>query len=34
MGVEEVRVEILSEIVTVSVKVPSTVEAAALCKMA
>ena len=26
--------EILSEMVTVSVKVPSTVEAAALCKMA
>ncbi len=34
MGVEEVRVAILSAIETVSSKVPSTIEAAALCKMA
>jgi phosphate acetyltransferase len=34
MGVAEVRVAILSAIETVSAKVPSTIEAAALCKMA
>ena len=34
MGVPEVRVAILSAMETVSSKVPSTVEAAALCKMA
>ena len=34
MGVPEVRVAILSAMETVNVKVPSTVEAAALCKMA
>jgi phosphate acetyltransferase len=34
MGVEEVRVAILSAMETVNPKVPSTVEAAALCKMA
>jgi phosphate acetyltransferase len=34
MGVEEVRVAILSAMETVNSKVPSTIEAAALCKMA
>jgi len=34
MGVSEVRVAILSAMETVSSKVPSTIEAAALCKMA
>ena len=34
MGVPEVRVAILSAMETVNAKVPSTVEAAALCKMA
>ena len=34
MGVAEVRVAILSAMETVTAKVPSTVEAAALCKMA
>jgi phosphate acetyltransferase len=34
MGAEEVRVAILSAMETVSAKVPSTIEAAALCKMA
>jgi phosphate acetyltransferase len=34
MGVQEVRVAILSAMETVSAKVPSTIEAAALCKMA
>ena len=34
MGVAEVRVAILSAMETVNVKVPSTIEAAALCKMA
>src|SRR6201995_1734352 len=34
MGLEEVRVAILSAMETVSAKVPSTIEAAALCKMA
>jgi phosphate acetyltransferase len=34
MGVEEVRVAILSAMESVNPKVPSTVEAAALCKMA
>ena len=34
MGVPEVRVAILSAMETVSAKVPSTIEAAALCKMA
>jgi phosphate acetyltransferase len=34
MGVEEVRVAILSAMETVNPKVPSTLEAAALCKMA
>ena len=34
LGVEEVRVAILSAMETVSSKVPSTIEAAALCKMA
>ena len=34
MGVDEVRVAILSAMETVTSKVPSTVEAAALCKMA
>jgi phosphate acetyltransferase len=34
LGVEEVRVAILSAMETVNPKVPSTVEAAALCKMA
>ena len=34
LGVPEVRVAVLSAIETVSAKVPSTVEAAALCKMA
>src|SRR4029450_7130618 len=34
MGVEEVRVAILSAMETVNPDVPSTVEAAALCKMA
>ncbi len=34
MGVTEVRVAILSALETVTVKVPSTIEAAALCKMA
>ncbi len=34
LGVAEVRVAILSAIETVSSKVPSTIEAAALCKMA
>jgi phosphate acetyltransferase len=34
MGVEEVRVAILSAMETVTAKVPSTIEAAALCKMA
>jgi phosphate acetyltransferase len=34
MGVEEVRVAILSAMETINPKVPSTVEAAALCKMA
>ena len=33
MGVEEVRVAILSAMETVNPKVPSTIEAAALCKM-
>jgi phosphate acetyltransferase len=34
MGVSEVRVAILSAMETVNAKVPSTIEAAALCKMA
>jgi phosphate acetyltransferase len=34
MGVQEVRVAILSAMETVNAKVPSTIEAAALCKMA
>jgi len=34
MGVEEVRVAILSAMETINPKVPSTIEAAALCKMA
>ena len=34
MGLDEVRVAILSAMETVTAKVPSTVEAAALCKMA
>src|SRR5271166_4201949 len=34
MGVEEVRVALLSAMETVTMKVPSTIEAAALCKMA
>ena len=34
LGVDEVRVAILSAMETVNAKVPSTVEAAALCKMA
>jgi phosphate acetyltransferase len=34
MGVPQVRVAILSAMETVSAKVPSTIEAAALCKMA
>ena len=34
MGVTEVRVAILSAMETVNAKVPSTIEAAALCKMA
>jgi phosphate acetyltransferase len=34
MGIAEVRVAILSAMETVSAKVPSTIEAAALCKMA
>ena len=34
MGVREVRVAILSAMETVTAKVPSTIEAAALCKMA
>ncbi|MDI9847538.1 phosphate acetyltransferase [Rhodoblastus sp. 17X3] len=34
LGVEEVRVAILSAMETVNSKVPSTIEAAALCKMA
>jgi len=34
MGAEEVRVAILSAMETVNAKVPSTIEAAALCKMA
>jgi phosphate acetyltransferase len=34
MGVQEVRVAILSAMETVTAKVPSTIEAAALCKMA
>ena len=34
MGVAEVRVAILSAMETVNAKVPSTIEAAALCKMA
>ena len=34
MGVSEVRVAILSAMETVNSKVPSTIEAAALCKMA
>jgi phosphate acetyltransferase len=34
MGVEQVRVAILSAMETVNPKVPSTIEAAALCKMA
>ena len=34
MGVTEVRVAILSAMETVTAKVPSTIEAAALCKMA
>jgi phosphate acetyltransferase len=34
LGVEEVRVAILSAMETVNPKVPSTIEAAALCKMA
>ena len=34
MGVTEVRVAILSALETVTAKVPSTIEAAALCKMA
>jgi phosphate acetyltransferase len=34
MGVPEVRVAILSAMETINAKVPSTIEAAALCKMA
>ena len=34
LGVEEVRVAILSAVETVTSKIPSTLEAAALCKMA
>ncbi len=34
MGIEQVRVAILSAMETVTAKVPSTIEAAALCKMA
>ena len=34
MGIDEVRVAILSAMETVTAKVPSTIEAAALCKMA
>ena len=34
MGVQEVRVALLSAMETVTMKVPSTIEAAALCKMA
>ena len=34
MGLAEVRVAILSAMETFTVKVPSTIEAAALCKMA
>jgi phosphate acetyltransferase len=34
MGVAEVRVALLSALETVTAKVPSTIEAAALCKMA
>jgi phosphate acetyltransferase len=34
MGTEEVRVAILSAMETVTAKIPSTIEAAALCKMA
>ena len=34
MGIEQVRVAILSAMETVTTKVPSTIEAAALCKMA
>jgi len=34
LGVEEVRVAILSAVETVTAKIPSTLEAAALCKMA
>jgi phosphate acetyltransferase len=34
MGVAEVRVAILSAMETINAKVPSTIEAAALCKMA
>ena len=34
MGADEVRVAILSALETVTAKVPSTIEAAALCKMA
>jgi phosphate acetyltransferase len=34
MGVDEVRVALLSAMETVTAKVPSTIEAAALCKMA
>jgi phosphate acetyltransferase len=34
MGAQEVRVAILSAVETVTAKVPSTIEAAALCKMA
>jgi phosphate acetyltransferase len=34
MGADEVRVAILSAMETVTTKVPSTIEAAALCKMA
>jgi phosphotransacetylase len=34
MGVTDVRVAILSALETVTAKVPSTIEAAALCKMA
>jgi phosphate acetyltransferase len=34
MGLAEVRVAILSAMETVTAKVPSTIEAAALCKMA
>ena len=34
MGVSEVRVAILGALETVTEKVPSTIEAAALCKMA